>query len=608
MKRPVRLAIAGIAAGAIVAGGTLAGAILAPPSTDVTVPPIGGSAPVTLPTGASGDSGVTASSEAIPDGAVELSGAAIVAAANSSVTAPSATLADGHFLVGAARASLAPAPEFFGGEQWQKSGCTQYGIDGYENLNQDHVVPSPDDVRGWPAASPDCIYLGGFGIGPTRPALSVGQGGVWVRSIAISNGKDLFTYSIADTVGWFARYDSSLCSDCGILDVRESLATSLGVPAGNVIVGSTHTHAGADTYGGWGGVPSWYRKQLRDATIASVKQAVANVKEATLHVGEAPLRDRNNQRRMNYTSNADTGASWVQARGLPTTTCSGKTKTQTCTTATPVVATWSTFAAHPTIVGDPILHADWPGAAARRFESTFGGVGLMFEGGLGNVSISTVGSGNDEARAESTGIAIADAIAQDIASAGITVVGSTMKAAVETFEHPAMTNPGLTTLGTVGLFDREFTPGTPGAGLPGTYKSTPGENGRATNRDCSATGATVRTVAGAHRIGNVVIAFGPGELFSNLTEVVKEEVDWTAQTIVLGQTNDALGYIIQSFEYDTAANVPSHYGPETVPGEIKDAAPAGVAGAEYEEVFSIDRCMGDHVLEVLMRTTRALRP
>src|SRR5882757_4962703 len=116
----------------------------------------------------------------------------------------------------------------------------------------------------------------------------------------------------------------------------------------------------------------------------------------------------------------------------------------------------ATFAAHPTIVSDPILHADWPGAAARHFEAVYGGVGLLFEGGLGNVSVSSAGGPDGESNAENTGIAISDDIARDIAHSPHLEQSNDMKASVQDITHPAMTNPGLVTLGSVGMFDREF--------------------------------------------------------------------------------------------------------------------------------------------------------
>ena len=511
---------------------------------------------------------------AVAAGITELAPDAIAGVANAAITAPTGgRVPAGTFLVGAARASLTPTPgpwDPSGSRTWQTEGCTTYGADAaVPSIDAAHLIPaSVDDIRGWPAASPDCVYLGGFGLGPVRPATRVGNGGVWVRTVAISNGEDTFIYTIADAVGWFARYDGSICSDCGIRDVRDRLSGDLGVDVGNVVVASTHSHATADTYGGWGGIPDWYRAQLRDAAIASAKQAVANLAPATIAVGETHLRDRNNQRRDFYYSTVDTGATWLQANAID----GG------------VIATWATYGAHPTMVGDAILHADWPGAAARHFETLYGGVGLMFEGGLGNASISGVGGETEEAQAENTGIAVADDIAGDIAHSPIALQGNDLVADAVDISHPAMTNPGLVMLGTVGLFDREFTPGTKGAGVPGTYSWSKG-GGPEQARSCVSTGAMVNTTAGAHRIGEAVIAFAPGEIFSNIAEVVKESADRTAMTMVLGQTNDALGYIIQSFEFDLHGNVATEYGTQT---------------GEYEEVFSIDHCFGDHVLQTML--------
>ncbi|HEV3473925.1 MAG TPA: hypothetical protein VG602_00955 [Actinomycetota bacterium] len=536
----------------------------------------------------------------------ELSPAEIPNAAAMQVTAPSGKrLPDGEFLVGAARASLEPAPGLFGGKTWMREGCTDY--DG-GNVNASHAIPSVNpadpvgtagELKGWPAASPDCIYLGGFGLGPVRPATRVGHGGVWIRTIAVSNGEKTFIYGIADTVGWFARYDSMICADCGIRDVRQRVAKDVGIGLGDVIFGSTHTHAGADTYGGWGGIPKWYRNQIRDAAIASAKQSVANLQPATIDVGEIHLRNRNNERRDTYYSTADTGATWLQARSLSAEPCPNPPG------CPQVIATWATYAGHPTIVSDPILHADWPGAAARRFEGHFGGVGLMFEGGLGNVSISTLGEGTQEERAEATGMAFADAVAADITNNRIRLRSNELAAATVDITHPAATNPGLVTLASVGLFDREFTAGTPGAGLPGAYHwsrrgelSTSGEdNDPQPNAEflqgCSSAGPTVITTTGAHRIGEFVVAFTPGEIFSNLAEVIKERADASAVTMVLGQTNDALGYIMQSFEFDTEGGGAA--------GEY------GTGHGEYEEVFAIDRCFGDHVLETVLESTKALK-
>ncbi|HLG01436.1 MAG TPA: hypothetical protein VI916_13295 [Acidimicrobiia bacterium] len=605
MKRAriaVRTLVVGFTIGALLAGASLAGVVVDPMGigTGSTPDPTAalGAAPPPVDLVASGDGAPVAGDD---NGDHEILPNEIADVVGSTIPAPTGPKLESGFRVGAARASLYPTPALFGGSTWQTEGCTS--IDDAHLDTADHVVQSIEDLRGWPAASPDCIYLGGFGIGPARVAKRVGHGGVWVRAVAISNGQDTFVYAVADTVGWFARYDATICADCGVLDVRESVAADLELPVGNVILGSTHTHAGADTYGGWGGIPDWYRNQIRDAAIAATKRAVESLRAATVTIGATQLPNRNNERRDTYYSNADPGATWIRA---------------TDTIGAPI-ATWATYAAHPTIVDTAVLHADWPGAAARRFEAAGGGVGMVFEGGLGNVSVSgtsgvvdcgALGITGKECDAEDTGAAIGDAILGDIEDGGLDdseLEDNEMTPAVQTITHPVATNPGLTTLAAAGFFDREFTPGTKGAGLPGVYHwsrrgevSSAGEPGtlpddpeddRGFANGCDTAGPTIITTAGAHKIGSLLVAFAPGEIFSNLAEVIKERADNNSVAMVLGQTNDALGYIIQSFEFDTAANAATHYGGGT---------------NEYEEVFSVDRCFGDHVLETILESTRAL--
>lgn len=583
MRKTLKSMILGFLVGALSVGAALAGVGLVP------VPSVG-ELPTTrqVPAGLGDGLGLAAQ--------VQLDPAQVPGVVTSTVTAPSSAtpLADGAFLVGANRTSIYPAPTLFGGSTWQTSGCTE--ID-ESNLDQDHVVASIQDMRGWPAASPDCIYLGGFGIGPARAAHEVDAGGVWIRSLAISNGAKTFVYQITDTVGWFARYHDSICTDCGLLDIRQRIATDTGINTDDVVIASTHSHATADTYGGWGGIPNWYRNQLRDSSIASAKQAIANLQAATLAVGEVQIRSRNNERRDTYHSTADTGATWIQAKAASDQS---------------VIATLGTFAGHATIVDGPILHADWPGAASRKFETDNGGVGLMFEGGLGNVSIRSLSS--DPIL---TGDAIAQSIEDNIVIDPRPITSNTMSAAVYPITHPVVSNPGLTTLASAGLFDREFTPGTPGADGPGAYhwskpwsfSSTEGGypgpvpptapnfgvapvKGGEVMRACDSAGPIqIKTVAGGHRIGNFLVTFAPGEIFSNITRVVKEKSKGSSITMPIGQANDALGYIIQSFEFDYQGGAPTEYGTGT---------------GEYEEVFSIDHCFGNHVLDAMLRSISTL--
>src|SRR5439155_1765428 len=126
--------------------------------------------------------------------------------------------------------------------------------------------------------------------------------------------------------------------------------------------------------------------------------------------------------------------------------------------------------------------------------------------------------------AENTGIAFADAIAHDIAIEPHPLTTNEMETNVVVIQHPVMTNQGLAVLGTLGLFSREFTPTGPGAAGPGAYHWTKSPGGPGELRSCvSVAPIQIQAVVGAHRIGRLGIAFAPGEIFSNISTVLKSE-------------------------------------------------------------------------------------
>ena len=149
----------------------------------------------------------------------------------------------GTFLVGADATSLSPAPELYHGT-WQKTGCTET-----DENHIDRSHPLPGDGHGWPLSTKDCIYLAAFGIGPARAAHSIDAGGIWVRSLAISNGESTVLWQIVDSPGYLYTYNASICDRCGIYDVRNRIAADTGLAVDHISIGATHTHAGPDLYG-----------------------------------------------------------------------------------------------------------------------------------------------------------------------------------------------------------------------------------------------------------------------------------------------------------------------------------------------------------------------
>jgi hypothetical protein len=521
------------------------------------------------------------------------------------------TLPAGEFLVGVGEQSLAPDPTKV---QWDtaKTPCVKEdstlvdpGVSDLAGAALDGHLPP-----GWPK-SPNCVYLGGFGLGPSRPATGVDPyAGVKVRSIAISNGKDTVVWQSLDMVGFFSRYRPDLCTPgCGMLDIREAIASATfdKVPMDNIAVNATHTHGGADGYGPWGGIPNWYRAQIRDQAIKSAYDALRGLTPATIAVGSVEARPFNNERRDTYYSAADYGAVWLQARQLPARRSSAADE--------PVVATLVNFAAHPTVIGDEntLMHSDWIGTAGKELGAALGGAGVVVQGALGNVSPSTLRVAprdlNGDRKTDNSDNAIqmardfASFIGADIARGGYVLTSNRITTKTVSIAHPA--GNWVEAVGSLAnLLDREFAFPSKGANGPSSYTWRKSAEAPPLGTCVSAGAVSVKTDVSGFRIGELTVVTAPGELFGTMAEVVKSktrangwavgadgQVTPTGQTMVFGQTQDTLGYIIQHFEVDPAGGVTNNTDP-----------PLG----EYEEELMVDRCFGDHVLQTQLDLLRQL--
>jgi hypothetical protein len=459
----------------------------------------------------------------------------------------------GQVLVGASEVSIEPKPEASKGEVWETEGCATMGGD----ASQETLMHAGDMRMRWPE-KPGCIYSGGYGIGPMNPITSWDtEFGLAARSIALSDGNDTVVLTILDGASYFGDYNT-MCDRCGAFEIAQQMGEELGIAPSGFMISSTHSHTSPDFIGGWGGVPQWYMDQVTRNIKDSMRLAVGRMRPALIEVGESLVRQHNSERRDFYRSAEDPFLSWFRAlelkkNGAPT----GK-----------AIATVGAYGAHPVTVdwGEDAPagqgNADFPAHFEKAVEQRFGGVGLYFMAGLGNMSP----SGGERAE-------IGQGLAQSIPPIGSAtkIQGNDVRSAQTFWDQPA-TNVPLSSLGVGGFFDRPF------AQKPGQV--TAGENA---NRPCrSASPVSVRTAVSVAKIGDLAITGGPGELFSNLTNSIKEER--TNEVVLpLAQVNDGLGYIVQSFETD-------HAGRQGL-GFVGDPL------AEYEDAYSIDHCFGDMVLE-----------
>lgn len=529
--------------------------------------------------------------------------AALVAATGALVARPrgaevafaagSADLRPGEMLVGAARVSLYPRPdryqEQFPGARWETEHdlCATLSEATFAATGEDpehgaHLATATTSP--WPE-NPDCLYMGGFGLGPMNPITSwdvapgdPGYGesgfggdddpttgnGLWVRSVALSDGTDTTVLTLLDAEGYLWDY-ANKCDDCGIKQLTEELGAQLGIDPGGIVISSTHAHSSMDFLGGWGFVPDWYMAQVGDAIRASVTQAVAAAVPAAVEVGEVNARPHNGERRDTYRSAEEQQLTWLRATAVNP---GGQPRD--------TIATIGAFAAHPTTRGTNggRAHADWHGLFAGRVEERFGGIGLAFPSGLGNMS--TRGG-------TLMGRALADLVAGP--GAGHRLADTDLRLARATWMQP-VTNAPLTALGVPGFFDRNFLQ------QPATIRTgkTPD-----TAPCVSASPTSVELAVAAVRIGtDFALTTAPGEVFANLTNTLKEQ-SGALVTMPLGQANDALGYMPQDFEI----NEVGQQGLGFVLG--------GVLIVNYEDSYAIDHCTGDHVLETSIGLLDSLR-
>jgi hypothetical protein len=536
--------------GALSVGAAWAGAGLIPVSDEVATPET--SVPISAPKAPKSGEGKKDSG-----GGESAAGAA----------AGSLDLSSGQLLAGAAKVSLEPRPEEYEGT-WETNYNKCANLQPNPEGVQEGLMHVADFRVRW-AENTNCIFMGGYGIGPMNPIVEWDdEYGLWARSIAMGDGQDTVVITLIDAVYWEAHYNN-MCDGCGFIDLAQQLADETGLAPESFIFASTHSHTAPDFIGGWGGVPAWYMQQATDALKASTLEALEKMKPAVLETGEVVARQFNGERRDYYRSAEDDGLSWFRLVDA-----SSKKKRRPA-----AIATVGAYAAHPVTADEStgIGDADFPAVFASRVEQAFGGVGMFLQTGLGNMS--------PRGNKVEMGTGLAELVP---AIGGGTQVTDPNVLVGRSFWDQPSTNVPLGSLGVAGFFDRKFNE------APASVSEGKGPE----NKKCrSASPISVRTSVSAAKIGSLWITGGPGELFSNLTNTI-EERNPNGVTLALGLVNDGLGYIVQSFETD-------HLGRQGT-GFAGSAGPAGLA--EYEDAYSIDHCFGDAVLENTLELLGGLNP
>lgn len=360
----------------------------------------------------------------------------------------------------------------------------------------------------------------------------------WVRAMVIETPEagERVAFVVLDAVGAGNVIQKS---------VRTAITGATGISSDNIVFGQTHTHAGADLQGLWGGVPQdWIDNVMITQAANAVAEAVANLEPVELTVAQGDMSDFNRYRRPRQTNpDAETD---VLGTLLTATSLQEQGK---------VVANLMQFSGHPTSVNeDPrIPHPDYPLGVVDTLERD-NSVALFFNGPIADAS-----SGGHGAPCDTK----PDYPADNGTYAGVHCKGEGMAEAAQGFDNPKplaatvnvknqavympVTNPLFVGGGLTGAFNKYYD-------FTETHQYSDqipelGEQARFLPQlaPYAVTNVTRITIGGAD--SGLEIVTIPGEATGTFGGWIRSLPSDNATTMLLGLTQNSFGYIIPEEEF-----------------------------------------------------------
>lgn len=402
------------------------------------------------------------------------------------------------------------------------------------------------------------FYLGGYGLGSGkalnqvkvidgRPALGILKDsafpnhladGVHVRAVVIGAGTHAIALAQIETQGMFSAYKQG---PFGLIDIRHDAAAAIAalphhaqqLPVGAVLVDSNHTHAGPDTAGVWGGVPTAYLKHIHDQSVRAIVEAYQRMRPVDLYYGTAhagvqgePSRYPSSDPLLTNQFSKDPMNQEVddEMRVLQARDAKGK-----------VVATYLNYSSHPTVLGgsNQLVSADYTGPLDAML-STLGGVGMEQVATLGRTQPARDDCPNKALKGAAADVCKLNSYAGRVfarakqAIAAAKPVAGTPQVAMHSYLiQDLATNAPIIALTYGGL----------AAGAP-IY--------RAVNPPWFI-GPAIGAPSFSGRIGNILLSGGPGEMYPQIVAQVRSLVP-AAGHINIGTAGDFLGYLVAPFE------------------------------------------------------------
>lgn len=449
----------------------------------------------------------------------------------------------GKLRVGAAKLSVTPSQEHidgvvesraFIGQRLQKFNLGGFGLNPTQNfpdpfgalgVDPTQNLPEPFTPLGQPLTQPAEER---FHEGPHGPE------DTWIRAVALEQIND--DESVTQVL--FIVLDAIGAGNVIQNNLRAAVVEVTGIESDNILFGQTHTHAGADLQGLWGGVPQdWIENTLYTAAAEAAKQAFESLEPAQLEVGRGDLSEWNRYRRpkrIDEEIDSDTLGSLMKARSTRT----GE-----------VIASLMQFVAHPVSINeDPrVPHPDYILGAVDYLEDIYAGsTALYFNGPIADASASGPTSGDtpyDRVRSRGAGMATdADGFAID------RVLESGLSVRHETVILP-VTNPAFIALGVAGTFNRYYDfVDLPASQIPGIGPTVATGLTELPQLTPTATTLVSRVTIGDGD-ANLELVTMPGEATGTFGEFIRSLARPQDHVMLLGLTQNSFGYIIPEEEF-----------------------------------------------------------
>jgi len=369
-------------------------------------------------------------------------------------------------------------------------------------------------------------YLAGYG----KNRVSTGSSDpLSVKAVAIESSDTLVLLFTIDSIG-LTRPD--------VLRIEQGIREKL--PAANVVVSSTHTHAGADVVGIWGS--ALWRSGRDEAYLDRLVSLAVDTGVAAYSARQAVT---------SRVASMGVALPWVKNLSEPELLDTQLSVLQFLSLQGETVATLTNYACHPTILGpdNTLASADFVQGFYTHMTQSLAGEHLFLQGSIGGWVQPLQGDRSFELALQ-LGRELAARSLEVLATSQVNVqVPLIFKS--QTFDVP-LDNWGFRLLIWLGVLERELFDG------------------------------AMRTSMAWFRIGDAQFVTHPGETSPAYSLASRELLD-TQHVFVMGLTQDAMGYILKPDYFADGATYPH---------------------AEYLTSVSVGEQAGPQIMQVLKEILR----